>query len=420
MNLPLNNIRLLFSMLFFSFSIIYTCISVFSYSFAGGSFFSFLGIPKIHPVYADLQQLTHLSGCPVDTSDLFSDAYSYDPINRSFIYPPITICFLRLLGVNSSHTELIGLLFALLSISSILYFTFKLTMSRHAFYCVSSLFLLSFPFQLALERGNYDLFILSLFLFIPFLASITTCGNAFLAAILSFVVTAFKVYPAAGILPWSTVFFIRSKLSLTYLFIGFMSLAALIFQWNDIFYIIDNTPKPYGATSFGLLAAYQNRLGNDITICLISLKIIIIVLVTYFAKKLSMQPYFDKHRSDNFTYSIASSSAYLFSIMMLFVYILSQSYDYRLIFFLGILPFWINISFDSTMVTNSHREVLLLRRIFCFLLLFIGYEQYIPHKIGALCHFLSDIIIQPIIIGVIANYLFNGAIYSEKLKRSIG
>jgi hypothetical protein len=401
------------SIIVFILSLAYTLFSLYSYSFPSLGLPAFLRIPRIIPGYADLRQLTYTSGCNETFSDLLSGAVICDPWDRPFNYPWLSLKVLRLLGVSADTTEFLGGLLGLFSIAITLIFIFSILKSPAIGLWLSSILLLSFPFQFALERGNYELIVFCGSLMIPFVLfspwfSRFLAARGVVAALLSFSVTVLKIHPVAGLAPWAlglAITWPEKKATWIPILILILSSLGIIIQIGDIPLMLANTPNSDGWLGFGLLASYQSKRGNSFGFLVTLVKIIIIfVSAKYFIGRSLKLIYVFKPYSKLEEYSRQSSL--LFSIMFLAIWIISKSWDYRLIFIFGIVPFFIN-KYSSL---NPHQKIIL-KLVGCGTI-FVLFEGYAAGgltdygaRIGRLLGFISNVAVQPVLIGFLVAFL---------------
>jgi hypothetical protein len=332
-------------------SLLYTLLSLFSYSFTGGSLPFFFRIPRMSPVFADLRQLTHSSGCDASFADLVVNAANCDPWRRPFNYTFPSLEVFRALDIGASNTELLGALIGIFGLATALLFIFTLVKGRTSKLLLSAAFMLSFPFQLAVERGNHDLLVFGMCLYIPLSLFISspkslTCANVVISSCLSFSATAFKVFPALGLAPWSIGIVAKAlnrKARLTGIALLFCSCLGIFIQLDSLTQIIANTPKPDGGASFGLFASYQSKLGGTIGFALTALKLAIAGITIRVMLMTRFNSLFWTDGSE-FVPEASRQAAILFALMTLLIWIASTSWDYRLVISIGIVPYFQNIS----------------------------------------------------------------------------
>lgn len=396
-------LRFALALIAFSTSLAYTLLSLFSYTFTAGSLPAFRGIGRMSPVFADLRQLTHSSGCDSSFSDLLANTANCDPWNRAFNYTFSSLEIFRSLGIDASNTELAGAAIGLFGLSAALLFIFITVRGRAAKLFISTGFLLSFPFQLAVERGNYDLVVFGLCILVPLLLFTT---NAFryqrikgiTASVLSFAVVALKVFPIVGLAPWSLWLAFRwpeKRVKWVPAFILLLSCLGLLIQTGDISQLMANTPNPDGGVSFGLMASHQGRLGFSMGALLTALKLAIVAIMLYVFRLEKFDGLYVDGQFEEGT-QCSKQAALLFSCMILIIWLVSRSWDYRLIFSLGIIPYFTN-TFSKT--SPGLKKI---KTLICLSTLFILYEEYLPFPVLSL---ISDAIVLPMLIAFLASFL---------------
>lgn len=383
-------------------SLIYTLASISSYAFSAGRSFAFFRIPRISPVFADLRQLTHSSGCDVSFLELLANRSSCDPFQRSFNYTWPSLELLRGLGIRAADTEVLGALIGVFGVIAASVFVFSLVKSRVKALVVLTVFILSFPFQLAIERGNHDIIVFGACLFVPLLVFPPKglrgrAIKAMTASVLAFGAVALKVFPLLGLGPWSFGLAIQwSERRTTWIPVLILTLSCLgiLIQITDLPQIMANTPKPDGLISFGLLASYQAKYGEGIGMFLTALKASIVALVTY---AMSTSKFNDLFMAGQVDRRLESSrqAAFMFSCMILIAWMVGRSWDYRLIIFLGVVPYFANI-FDNVSPALKSEKLLI-----CLGTSVVLFEPYVGGRIG----FVSDVIIQPVLIGFLLAFL---------------
>lgn len=355
------------------------------------------------PVYADLRQLTHSSGCDASFADLVANAANCDPWKRPFNYTFPSLEAFRFLGIDASNTELLGAVIGAFGLATALVFIFALVKGRVSKLLLSTAFMLSFPFQLAVERGNHDLLVFGMSLLVP-LSMFFSWPRSFIwvniaiSFLLSFSATALKVFPLLGLAPWSLGIIIkpmRNGVKLAALLLLFSSCIGIFIQLGDLTQIMVNTPKPDGGTSFGFLASYQSTLGGAPGMALTILKVAILAITI----NIMLRSRFDSLFSTgdfNPRLEASKQAALMFSFMTVLVWLISRSWDYRLIISLGFMPYFLNI-FASRPSSLGCAKIGLAASI-----LFIWFEQYLGGRAGIV----SDVLIQPVLVGFLSAFLW--------------
>jgi len=146
------------------------------------------------PTFADFRWVAAISGCNVDLNSLYEGkSVGCDPFGRHGIgYPPMSIWFSRFLGVKGVHASLISLAISFSFIGVILSQMRSSLRSGWLLIIVGSLFLIGFPAQLGLERMNIDVLIFLLL----YLCVLLFSSHAFVWLFpLIILVIALKYYP---------------------------------------------------------------------------------------------------------------------------------------------------------------------------------------------------------------------------------
>jgi hypothetical protein len=161
---------------------------------------------KAHPLHTDLRWLTTISECDprlgawVDQRAIVCEQAAPGGLIG---YPPLSVQIARWLGLRVSHTAILGLSLGLATIALLASFSLRLIQPAIQRYLITALVLLSFPVQLALERGNLDMLIL---LLVASLTAALAAPGAWLVplqAALAWLLVVIKAYPLAGLMAWS-------------------------------------------------------------------------------------------------------------------------------------------------------------------------------------------------------------------------
>ena len=412
----LNKFFILNNKLIFVFSYLYSFFSILVYYFGVGINFSFFRVAKMTPfsTFGDLRSLTFSSGCGKDINLLRSTLENCDPYNRPFNYPRLILDIFRGLDIDKYNTELIGLIFGLSSILGITIFSFKYIKDSNLKFICSSIFLLSLPVQLVIERGNYDSLILNLFLLIPLFFNPLFNGKiiySFFGISISFLIIKLKIFPIAGLFIWSSYLlfinkFQKYKILSASIIIYIIAIFSTIF-FNSLSLILTNTDNPEGWYSFGLLTLYQNENTFMMSYLYLLIKLFLIIFTCFNSFNSLKRKVLTTEKSQLIQYSYFI----LCSGQVLALYFFFNSYDYRLIFSLGIIPFLVN---------NWHsfpKKIGFLNLNFLpYMVIFIFYQQYLPYSFNLekVSSYLSDIIIQPIVVGLLLGFILSLSIKNLK------
>ena len=148
---------------------------------------------KAQPLFSDLRWVTTVSECDFDLYRWGSQppASCAEAVPGGLLgYPPLSIQVARWLSVRVGHTAFLGVSFGLATVALLTSFTFRVIASPLQRDLITALLLLSFPMQLALERGN---------------AALAGPAARFwpVQASLAWLLVAIKAYPFAGLIAWS-------------------------------------------------------------------------------------------------------------------------------------------------------------------------------------------------------------------------
>ncbi|ACK49432.1 hypothetical protein Msil_0458 [Methylocella silvestris BL2] len=325
----------------------------------------FLGVPSMSPSFADLRAITQGIDCFRSGRDPYIDA-SCDAFGRLYNYPSLWLHF-GAFGISGANTNLIGAVFILLILASLLsiFKTSTLEGGAIAFTAATAP-----PVMLGLERGNSDMLIFSLIVLgirLIYFISDSLRKEPSIGAIstLIFTLTLLKLYPIAGILSVARWKHGYSAVILTVL----VSAAVLIFGYGttQLSAIAMNTPQSrtlsYGAMPLFIamgeagvfsISIERMRLAASLTALAIGgLSILGSLYKPEFLYKYTAPL---NQRSARSTIALASLAIFCFTFVM------GSSWIYRLIFLLGTLPATIE-AYDRT-----RRKTLLI-----FPIVFVGY-----------------------------------------------
>lgn len=397
----------------FIFSNLYSLYSLFAYYFEKGLYFAYFRVPKLNLTFGDLRSITYSSECNKTLDQLRDPILNCDPYKRPFNYPRLILDIFRKLKINIDHTNSIGLLFGLIISLAIIFFIFKYVNDKNLKFLISSIFLISSPTQLVIERANYDSLILVMMLCIPlFIDSlkIKNTLNLIIGIIISCLCIALKIYPAAGLISWRIYYIFLNDKKFEYvkellLILIFSLTTFLTLNLNKLDLILRNTPKPTGNTSFGLNNLYQLENSQITSILFLATKILIILLILY-KSHMDLSRHNFNIKIDLFEKKILNFFI-LFSLQILLLYILFSSWDYRLILILGIIPFLTNywkIIPDKVIFIN--------KKFIPYMGCFVMFQQYLPGKLDTFTSYFSDIILQPILVGFLISLVL--LIYKKK------
>jgi hypothetical protein len=200
----------------FACSLLYILFSLFFYLLGGepaANAFPLIKNIKMLPPHADMRWVTALSECGVDLQALAEGRLNgCDPYQRGGLgYPPMSVQIARFLAVKGSHTGILAFSMGLANVIILCSLYFELVKDKSLRYIATSIMLLSFPLQLALERGNIDIVIFNVFAIISALIASNKSHFTPLICALSWLVVAIKIYPFPSIILWSFLDFLEKK-----------------------------------------------------------------------------------------------------------------------------------------------------------------------------------------------------------------
>ena len=373
-------------------------------------------VPPMDLPIGDGQAIMALKNCPYSLNELYMGINSCDPYNRPFNYPHLVYylskIFLifpyRMYLILCSSLYLIGVRKFIKIISE----NFKLFKSSYLFSFIKVAFLFNYPLMLCIERGNYELFIISLFLYSN-IELLNKKRKQFFAIYLLTLGGLIKLYPVFSLIGINLYnIFLNKLISLKKIISNLLLPFFIVLTITpSLKYIISNTPKTQGGLGFGLLCLYQDELGKYSLLFLV-IKLLIIILIAVFSR-LSCHQIDKKIRENSLINKIFVLNAFSF----ICIYFLSRSYDYRLSFFIPLLPLTLyfieNIHFEIKYI-NIKLDFSVIFIIFFTMIFFIdGYSalaSWPPSTMNifaALFRVMTDLFLQPIFIGFIFNILYS-------------
>ncbi|RKZ61204.1 MAG: hypothetical protein DRR16_15725 [Candidatus Parabeggiatoa sp. nov. 3] len=298
-------------------------------------FWTYLGVPSMSPSFADLRDITSALECYRQGFDPLIHN-PCDPWNRPMNYPRLWLG-LSSLGLDQSHTFILGILQAILFYACIFIIIIKrLSVSEGLFY---GLILCSPAVMLAVERGNNDLMIfvfLSLSVFLMQKRRILPYFFILMASIL-------KLYPIVSIM--SALREDKKRAIIIMLMVGTLFMIYMIYTWQDVILIGTTVPRSanlsYGSRVLfdGLNPIFQSISGLGIPEhfrTLFSFMAVLFVLVaSYLATRLA---FIQTHTQNKLITTQYIDSFRIGSIIYIGTFIIGNNWDYRLIFLILTLP----------------------------------------------------------------------------------
>jgi hypothetical protein len=384
-------------------------------------------IPEVRmPTFADLRWVIATGDCPININDIYNGkSVGCDPYGRHGIgYPPMSLWFSRFSGVKGAHTPFVSLTISLSFIIVILSQLRSSLRSGWLLIIVGSLFLIGFPVQLGLERLNIDILIFLLLYLSALIFSFHVLAWLFPLMIL---VIALKYYPffaffaliLKGLPPKPGISYIAPPWLI--LSVGSCVGLALSLPWST-----DGgaTVASGGLASHGLSAlGYLNNTlidkfgllsGRWLIRALFVLKVISLVVGGYMAYRLrlveilskAIDVHTSKYSSTRLPVDFFPSLTVSMTSVWLGCYLVTNSFDYRMIFLFPVLIFIaraIQLYPDIRMMILQRRALicLLISMLASMFIQFLGYAFQDPFiRLG------SDAIAEFILIPFYASSLF--------------
>lgn len=298
-----------------------------------------LHIPSSKPLFMDTVFITYAIDCVFAGQDPYIVG-SFDPWGRLFNYPPIWLD-LRYLGVNSHSTNLIGTTLALMTaITCTFLFRARTWLSA----LIIFLAITSRSVLFALERGNTDELIFFLLVFGFFLIDQQRPAlKSPLITLLIAILTVLKVYPVVV-----SVIFIgrRNGVIKTLLAVTASVVALLLTSGHRLPTLLSATPQDsamaFGAYPFFLAITGRSSLVSTLTFLnhpraasIGALIIGVLSIVAGYVYKDRVDRFLPKLDFDHVRGQLAISGLAIFCS----AFVAGASYNYRLIFLLGMLAF---------------------------------------------------------------------------------
>lgn len=285
-----------------------------------------LGVPSLSPTFADTRTLTVALESDL-AGDKIWEPNVRDPWERAFNYPRAWL-LLKPLGINQSHTNIIGLSLALIFFACLWPLARKLSFKEGLYF---ALLIFSPVTMFAVERGNIDLLMFAFLMAALLLFDLKNRYRLAGAAALIMVAAIAKLFPFFGIaLFWSLP---RKKWLLvtaicSALFGGYLLLTA-----GDLALISNATPRPT-YLGYGSDVIFAMVLGNSTLTTMLS-KLAFLLLLGGVWLRLRKSPVaLDDAPEDSFELKCFRVGACVY----LGTFLLGSNWDYRLVFLLLTIP----------------------------------------------------------------------------------
>lgn len=301
-----------------------------------------LGIPAMSATFADTRMVTYPIDCVLEGVDPYDRSLCH-PMESVYNYPSIWLS-LRYIGVTSRSSVLIGVILVTMFVVALL-MLFKAEKWISA--AVVFVGVLSRPALFAVERGNIDLAIFSLLVFGLFLINRRKASvKPYLSGALIVFLTVLKIYPIAAV----AVFLRNRKGFRTALITGVLSIAALLLtSGRDLIHIIRNTPQKvlasYGAFPFIFVIGLHTFHSLPVTVenhhWIASVGGVILATLAVCAGAIYGEGLNHFLPPLDFESAIGRVAIACLAIYC-FTFLIGSSFDYRLIFLLGVLAYLVH------------------------------------------------------------------------------
>lgn len=309
---------------------------------------------RMWPPFNDLRWVTATSECGVDLGEIMArrsvGCWAYGPVAAGGLgYPPGAIEVARLLGVKGSHTGLLGVTWGISLVALLLAQTWRGVRNRVLQGFATILVTISFPVVLLLERGNIDLGIFLLLASIAaFLASRRRLLSLAAAPLLALVAVSVKLYPVVGLFAFCGLSWKQratqpgDKWALTMVALAAMAGLALALPWYFTNGGVAANPgegvvsHSFLSNAFRFTLRFWQPLLNAKPGALIT--IVVSQLMRAFAIGLGFLycrksfPVLQATNDDSLENRFLSMYVQITALTWLGCYLLSTSFDYRLVF----------------------------------------------------------------------------------------
>lgn len=298
-------------------------------------FWRYLGVPTIKPTFADLTHITNGWDCIRLGYNIRID----NPCNGGPMTYPYPWLMLTGLGLGKSHTVVLAVLIILFFFASALLLLPRLRIAEVWIYATVAC---SPAVMLAVDRGNIDMIMFSLCALAVFLLSKQRASMAYVAYGTILLAGFLKFYPVAAIVVslregkkrGLTIFFL-----LVWAFIGYLAIT-----YEDFTAVRGIIPEPpnwaYGAKTLalqfsGTLAKLQGLDAQALVTPIYMGAVAIGLLLSYIGA------WWTSHKADHLAYDPARREFLGFQVgasVYVFSYMVASNFNYRLVFWLMVMP----------------------------------------------------------------------------------
>lgn len=280
-------------------------------------------VPTIMPHFADIRSLTHGAQAYASGLDPMIENPG-DPWGRTLNYPRIWQT-LYILGIDHTHTTILGLIFIFTFIMGLCLF---LKNSNNTIIIMVFVAVLSPATMLAIERGNTDLlmfFFASLSVFLLRKSHILSIATIMVGFLL-------KLFPI-----FSVVILLKTGQKKTILYISCILNFLLLYSYftlPDLLSISKGTPRgthySYGMNVFPMLYPSTSLYAKIVSLGLV-LSVFFVSFITLI-KDTKKTPYLNSHNNIYLDYFRIGCAIYIGT------FLLGNNWDYRLIFLIFTIP----------------------------------------------------------------------------------
>jgi len=377
--------------------------------------FAMLGSWRI-PSFYDLRWLLSFSACEgtlreLSSSNVYCHGYPWPG------YPLLSMQIGRLVHLGPHNAGAIGILFGLATIAIVAHQIWLFSSSIRSWSIITSIIVLSFPFQMLLERANLDAVIYAL---ISLLCLLLGVPGLLIYCIINFIVAivvGLKIYPVFGVASWLALSIKSSALRRQFLWLN-LSLVLTVFASLAIAFASINANTLAAGMSGGLGSHGLKALGY-INMTLIDLlgvnaattairglvlckgfSILIGVLAALVLFKCRFLPLKTLRPSKPHLKSYSALLLVVSTGTAIGCYLASINYDYRLLFFMPILAAIAGALLDGVEMNSRLKTMygfIVLASVFIFAIPFLKLTSF--SSVLVVLELLDEAMISPIAFG---------------------
>jgi hypothetical protein len=336
-----------------------------------------ISIDSIFPGFGDIMPLTKCAECLKNNVNPYTSFTNSTSIICN--YPRFTFVFLNFFGIDEHNFKFFSFL---LTISFIVLSLFLVVSYSSKNVVIASIFLMSPPIVFLLERSNLDLFIFLLLLMVfHFLRKIKS--NLIVIYFTYFIVlfvSLMKFYPVILLL----LVFIEKSLSKKSKIIVFLICTSIflfynILHWDDLKFILSKIPGPT-ELAFGRKVFIQEFIPSAYVSIISFIPFLFFIFMIFYLDKVKGKTV---HFQNN---NFKSKTGLIFlvgALIYVLSFLLSNNYDYRLVFLLFTLPYFFENRNENIFKKVNYFYIVIVI-LFCSSLhrYFLPFQNYIQWFIG--------------------------------------